>query len=384
MDGIFDEEIKSLEIPLEKQEKITIKEQLNEIILYGQKHGIELNEKILENEGIMISITMPDELEMVEQLKRLSRLQVNKNTIKKIIAENKGDNKIVIHFILRKEELKDSIENFLESFKLFTNKGIIMSDISTTHKELVTNLMIRNINALKVKGIINHKIDEEKLEIKIEGCEDIEIPIDKAVEVLNNMIQDTKISTVFSNIGIPIDVSKYVESEEDMKNLANAYGEGRVALENLLYFCIKNKIKTLASCAGHKVAEKTSPAYLTFILDDKNTMNAIKYMKKEINEESIEIVYENKLGCDNNIRGVTMCVNYNEADKVFIQMQQILEEFVNNQSKKDQINSNRMERIKAFCFHAKSRISEIAKCGHQLLNNKIEKETKIEKEYGGE
>lgn len=354
MDKRFKETNTSIESSLVNEISINIEQQLKDIILYGQKYGIEIEGKILENESMMISITIPNDLEMIEQFKFLCRIQVNSNATERFISERKDNNKKVVHFVLKKEALSENIKSFLESFKLFINKNIVLSSICTEYKELVANLMIRNINSLKVKGIMDYKINEGKLGIQIEGLKNREIPLSKVPKVLNNLIENKDISIISSNIGIPLDISKYIRNDEDIKCLANAYGEGRKSLEDLIYFCINNGIKTLASCAGHKVGEKLSSAYLTFILDDKNTMNAIEYMQKQINKENIEIVYENRLGCSNNIRGVTICVDYEKADEIFIQMQQILEEYINNKAlSESSINLQKFERVKNFAYMLK-------------------------------
>ena len=67
------------------------------------------------------------------------------------------------------------------------------------------------------------------------------------------------------NNGHVIDVSKISSSEYEIA--AKEWSEGSKALEELLFYCLKNNIITQACCVGHK---ETDMAFLQFELSERN------------------------------------------------------------------------------------------------------------------
>lgn len=66
------------------------------------------------------------------------------------------------------------------------------------------------------------------------------------------------------NNGEPIDTDAI--SQEEWIQCAKEWSEGDKNLEELIYFCLQNEIKTYASCSGHNVDRP----YISFIINEKN------------------------------------------------------------------------------------------------------------------
>ena len=68
---------------------------------------------------------------------------------------------------------------------------------------------------------------------------------------------------------------------------AKIFSEGNKSLENLLLYCFKNNIKTVACCAGHE--EKNKPfGYLSFKNNEKDIGVILKLIYKLKNIDNIE------------------------------------------------------------------------------------------------
>lgn len=184
--------------------------------------------------------------------------------------------------------------------------------------------VMETIFLLEESGTVKYDVDRKEVFININGME----PVSECyvMDILRDIKNNPEISNIFARVGPPQDLSNKIHTADDARKAAKTFSEGRKSLENLLYFCFTNSIKTFASCAGHEeYLGQFNDGYISFNLEDEFTRNCIKYLngKHLIHEKSIDLDENDngniieKIGCD-----------YETADAVFIGILGVLEEYI--------------------------------------------------------
>ena len=78
-------------------------------------------------------------------------------------------------------------------------------------------------------------------------------------------MSDSSMEKTKYNKGIPMDTDDL--SVEEWEQCAKEWGEGDKNLENLIFFCLQNGLKTIASCSGHDGLDRP---YIAFLNNKKN------------------------------------------------------------------------------------------------------------------
>jgi len=144
------------------------------------------------------------------------------------------------------------------------------------------------------------------------------------------------------NNGAPIDTDTINEAE--WRQCAMEWGEGDKHLQDLLFFCLKNKIKTIGSCSGHK--GKNRP-YVAFEINEKNN-SIIDLIVNEINDKKgAMFAYISELEPD--IKPfVSINFRKGENTEIFTTIQEICERALDNkQVEQDNIYSKTREFIES-------------------------------------
>lgn len=184
--------------------------------------------------------------------------------------------------------------------------------------------VMETIFLLEESGIIKYCVDTEEIFINIDGMKAINELYD--LDTLKDIQNNPKLSDIFARVGPPQDLLGKIHSYEDARKAAKTFSEGRKSLEELLYCCIINNIKTHASCAGHKkYLGWFDDGYVSFILDDELTTEFVKYLNGKLagHENNISLYQDD----DSTVIEKIVC-NYETADKVFAEIQGSLEEYL--------------------------------------------------------
>lgn len=122
------------------------------------------------------------------------------------------------------------------------------------------------------------------------------------------------------------DLSKKIHNNNDARKAAHTFAEGRKSLEDLLYFCFTNNVKTHNCCAGHE--DTVSRGYISFNLNDEFTRKAIKYINTKL--ETPDEISINET-CNQILTEGIYC-NPGTEDAIFTDVLEHLQEYI---SKKD-------------------------------------------------
>ena len=97
-----------------------------------------------------------------------------------------------------------------------------------------------------------------------------------------------------------LNTGKVVEEipEELFEKAAKDFSEGNKELEDLLLYCFRNNIKTIACCAGHK--ENNSFPYISFKINDKTFKPILRMIKAISNIKDVELSFTNYIKKDKN------------------------------------------------------------------------------------
>lgn len=198
--------------------------------------------------------------------------------------------------------------------------------------------VMESLFLLEESGFLEYDVEGENIFININGMEPVEKSYDKAIGVLKDINNNPKLSNIFARVGPPQDLSNKIHSDEDVRKAAKTFSEGRKSLEDLLYFCITNDIKTFASCAGHKEnLGQYNDGYIAFNIDDEFTRNFIKYLNEKIsnypNHISVSETY------DSTIAEGIYC-NYGNADEVFTEILEILEQYISKEDAREAVSGD--------------------------------------------
>lgn len=208
--------------------------------------------------------------------------------------------------------------------------GILESD---SIEAMESSDVMETLFLLEESGTLKYDAESSDVFININGMKPVSELYVYAIDILRDIKNNPEISNIFAKVGPPQDLSNKIHTDADARKAAKTFSEGRKSLENLLYFCFTNNIRTFTVCAGHKKnLGQFNDGYISFNLEDEFTRNCIKYLngKPSIYESAIDVEENDdrsiieKMGCD-----------YETADAVFTEILGNLEEYI---AKKDVIS----------------------------------------------
>lgn len=213
--------------------------------------------------------------------------------------------------------MQDDVFEAEIEFKILENDSIEAMESSDVMETLFL---------LEESGTLKYDVESGEVVININGIEAVRELYVYAMDILKDIKNNQKISNIFARVGPPQDLSNKIHTDDDARKAAKTFSEGRKSLENLLYFCFTNNIRTFASCAGHEeYLGQFNDGYISFNLEDEFTRNGMKYLngKHSIYENTIEVG-------ENNARNITEDIrcDYETADAVFTEILRNLKEYI--------------------------------------------------------
>ncbi len=274
--------------------------------------------------------------------------QISKGNIKEVSGKCIRDKEKNVYYVLKgnktQSALKD-IKNLITEMQTSQVEDIYFDiDEKATYEARECNDVMDMFYILEESGEFSFDVDKEEISININGIEPIRGNYGEIFYDIRNIEENPELSNVFAMVGPPQDLSNKIHNDNDAQKAAKTFSEGRKSLEDLIYFCITNKIKTLACCAGHKrnLGEPYNDGYISFNMDDEFTRNVIKYINTKLDDLSENISIDEKN--DGTLTEGIYC-DYETADYTFTKILENLQECIDKDVNIDESNcDNEMNR----------------------------------------
>lgn len=322
-----------------------LKERIKNIKEYANIVDFPVNIKVLEDEDIEIEIYDVNDYRTYKIFNLIGIHQVERGNIKEIRGTCIRDKEKKLYFVVKKELAKNFLENFntlmIQMQDTVCEAAIgfeVYSSDNFSTKESISSEVMTSIFLLEESGTIIFDIEKENIFININGMEPISENQENARAVLKDINNNKRFSNIFAEVGPPQDLSEKIHTDEDARKAAITFSEGRKSLENLLYFCFTNNIKTFASCAGHEEnLNLYNDGYIAFNIEDEFTRKFIEYLNNKLSinrgnvsiEENIDSILIESIHC-----------NYQNADHIFREVLEILQNFIIKDNINFELNKN--------------------------------------------
>ena len=262
--------------------------------------------------------------------------QVEKSNVNGIKCEHLRDGNKKITFRCNKNKENNVLDDFSKLMMLLSYElediGFDIFESENYYGEVVvSSSVIHSLYLLEQAGCFEYDIDNREVLIDINGMEPIRKADDNVLITLEDINNNHNLSNVFAEIGPPQDLTDKIHNDEDARKAAKTFSEGRKSLENLIYYCITNNIKTFASCAGHEENQgEYNDGYISFNIDDERTRSFIKYLNIKFNFDEYGVSI-NACGEPYTLVEAIYC-NYWNADDLYSGILEALKEYITNKN----------------------------------------------------
>lgn len=323
--------------------------------------------KLLEDENIEIEISNINNYKTFKTFNLIGVNQVESDNIKEINCSCVRDTQKKMSFVIRKEE----------GIKVLNTFGRLMMDMQDdvfeadfehevyspenySYKAMESSDVMETLFLLEESGCLKYDVEKEEVSININGMEPISGPYIDIMDNLKEIKDNPELSNIFARVGPPQDLSDKIHTDADARKAAKTFSEERKSLEDLLYSCFTNNIKTHASCAGHEeYVGWFKDGYISFNLNDEFTKKFIKYLNEKIETHENDITIDEiddstiieKIGCD-----------YETADNVFTEIRSIMEEYIATKETISELNGDNQ---------LNKRIDDMLSNENKGINNKL-------------
>lgn len=268
--------------------------------------------------------------------------QVEKGNVNGVKCEYLRDEDKKITFRSDKSMVNKVLDDFsklmmLHSYELEDIGFDIFASDNYYGKVVVSSSVIRSLYLLEKAGYFEYDIDNGEILIEINGMETIKRTDGNVLGTLEDINNNPNLSNVFAEMGPPQDLTDKIHSDDDARKAAKTFSEGRKSLEDLIYYCIINNIKTFASCAGHEEnSGEYNDGYVSFNIDDKRTRGFIKYLNSKFSYDEYSVSIS-EAGDPKTLVEAMYC-NYWNADALYTRILEALQEYITNKDVRDESN----------------------------------------------
>ncbi len=297
----------------------------------------------MENEDLEIEVSNVDKYSIFNSFRYIGMNQLDKGNIKQIRGTCIRDLEKKLYFVLKRDKAQSGLKDFRS---LIVDIGIsnygedILWQISqnSSNQAIECSQVMELLYLLEESGDIYYDVDKENILIKINGMESISGQFGDILNDIYNIEDNPKLSNVFARMGPSQDLSNKIHNDNDARKAAKTFSEGRKSLEDLLYFCITNNIKTFTCCAGHEEKE-VGMGYVSFNLDDEFTRKTIKYINTKMQDSKCtaqiaDLCYGKVL-----VEGI-YCDDKGTEDEIFAEVLENLQEYIYNKDAIPELNED--------------------------------------------
>ena len=268
--------------------------------------------------------------------------QVEKGNVNGVKCEYLRDEGKKITFRSNKSMVNNVLDDFsklmmLHCYELEDIGFDIFASENYYGKVLISSSVIRSMYLLEKAGCFEYDIDNGEVLIEINGMETIKRTDGNVLITLEDINNNPNLSNVFAEMGPPQDLTDKIHNDDDARKAAKTFSEGRKSLEDLIYYCIINNIKTFASCAGHEENTfENQDGYISFNIDDERTRNFIKYLNSKFSYDEYSVSIS-ETGDSRTLVEAMYC-NYWNADALYTGILEVLQEYITNKDVRDESN----------------------------------------------
>lgn len=257
------------------------------------------------------------------------------NLIDEIEVKKEGENLSVIFRDLRNDEMDDMFAFYLSKIIEWFDNGEYIASLNDSLRDFFVLIKTAKYS----RKDIRIEYDMHAGEFIIYRPDEIPVKYEK-IEDIEKILVDHKYSYEFDNTGQAI---RDFIPEEKMDEATRNFSEGRKSLEELLFFCMKNRLRTFSCCAGHELIPGTyTKGYVSFALENDELMrNIVLTVFSKLFENDMPVrldfsVRSDDVDTEKRLESATIYINGRKEDEVFTYIREVMQEIL--LTKKFEIN----------------------------------------------